>query len=258
MPNKRSINYWDKIADYYEWEFDLICSRQKEDVKFWLKQTKKYGDPVLELACGAGRITIPIAEEGYDITALDSSASMLAKLKKRTFHLPNLKISKQLMQSFKFADPFRFCFISYSSFQQLLTLEDQMTCLKNIHRHLHIDGKLGLDIGTCICEGPDSLPFTHLYTEYNQQHKEKISMFTSFKTDRLNQIKHWKDRYLIESSSGDKKEIINQLSLKECSRDYMELLLPACGFKIVEIWGSFREGLPNQDSHNLLILAEKV
>jgi len=30
-----------------------------EDIPFYLRQIEKYGEPVLELACGTGRITIP-------------------------------------------------------------------------------------------------------------------------------------------------------------------------------------------------------
>src|ERR1700747_1765603 len=35
------------------------------------------GDPVLELACGTGRLTIPIAQSGVEIVGLDIAPSML-------------------------------------------------------------------------------------------------------------------------------------------------------------------------------------
>src|SRR5262252_8922282 len=45
--------------------------------KFYLEEAQK-GGPVLELACGSGRLTIPIAKSGVDITGADLSPTMLA------------------------------------------------------------------------------------------------------------------------------------------------------------------------------------
>jgi len=55
-----------------------------DDIPFYLRQIGKYGEPVLELGCGTGRITIPIAERGIQVTGLDISDSMLAHAKKKT------------------------------------------------------------------------------------------------------------------------------------------------------------------------------
>jgi len=45
--------------------------------KFYLEETKTSKGPVLELACGSGRLTIPIAQSGVEIVGADSSLSML-------------------------------------------------------------------------------------------------------------------------------------------------------------------------------------
>jgi 2-polyprenyl-3-methyl-5-hydroxy-6-metoxy-1,4-benzoquinol methylase len=55
-----------------------------QDIPFWIAQVRKYGDPVLELACGTGRITIPLAKEGFKVSGLDISESMLAEAKKKS------------------------------------------------------------------------------------------------------------------------------------------------------------------------------
>ena len=41
------------------------------DRTYWHQQCARYGDPVLELACGSGRLTIPLAEAGVNIEGLD-------------------------------------------------------------------------------------------------------------------------------------------------------------------------------------------
>lgn len=64
---------------YYDYQYKDF----NEDIPFWIKQARKYGEPVLELACGTGRITIPIAKEGIKIVGLDISQPMLAEAKKK-------------------------------------------------------------------------------------------------------------------------------------------------------------------------------
>ncbi len=48
-----------------------------EPLDFYRRQVSRYGEPVLELACGSGRLTIPLANEGVNITGMDISEDML-------------------------------------------------------------------------------------------------------------------------------------------------------------------------------------
>ena len=57
--------------------YDSIYSYVREDIPFYVEAAKDAGGPVLELGCGTGRVTIPIAEAGVDVVGLDSSEAML-------------------------------------------------------------------------------------------------------------------------------------------------------------------------------------
>ena len=64
---------------------NIIKSRNAyEAVPFYQKQAMKYGGPVLELACGTGRIAIPIAKKGIPIIGLDFSVKMLEQAKRNS------------------------------------------------------------------------------------------------------------------------------------------------------------------------------
>ena len=63
--------------------YDLQNRDIVEDIPFYLRQIRKHGEPVLELACGTGRITIPLSSKGIKITGLDISESMLEQAKKK-------------------------------------------------------------------------------------------------------------------------------------------------------------------------------
>jgi len=50
-----------------------------QDVAFYRDAAREFGDPILELGCGTGRITMALAEAGKRITGLDLSERMLER-----------------------------------------------------------------------------------------------------------------------------------------------------------------------------------
>src|SRR5438309_11633996 len=65
------------IADYYD-ESPIVKGRT-QDVAFYRDAAREYGDPVLELGCGTGRITMALAPKGKRVTGLDLSERMLER-----------------------------------------------------------------------------------------------------------------------------------------------------------------------------------
>ncbi|BAE85568.1 class I SAM-dependent methyltransferase [Desulfitobacterium hafniense] len=64
------VNVYKNSAHLYDLDQrDLVTA----DIPFYLGYAGKFGGGILELGCGTGRIAIPLAEAGYDITALDLS-----------------------------------------------------------------------------------------------------------------------------------------------------------------------------------------
>ena len=66
---------WDEYAPFYDWENAQTLGRR--DVPFWRRAALKAKGPVLELGCGTGRVTKPLARAGVDIVGIDRSAPML-------------------------------------------------------------------------------------------------------------------------------------------------------------------------------------
>ena len=72
---------WDDYADFYDWENAQTLDRR--DVRFWQDMAQRADGPVLELGCGTGRVTIPVARTGARIVGVDRSAEMLAHARRR-------------------------------------------------------------------------------------------------------------------------------------------------------------------------------
>ena len=68
-----SASPYDPIARVYDpWSASVT-----EDVEFYVEEASASGGPVVELACGTGRISVPIAKAGIPLIGVDASAGML-------------------------------------------------------------------------------------------------------------------------------------------------------------------------------------
>ncbi len=59
--------------------YDLDLSDEPGDLDLWLALAARTGGPVLELMAGSGRIAVPLAAAGYEVTAVDRDPAMLAR-----------------------------------------------------------------------------------------------------------------------------------------------------------------------------------
>src|SRR5207253_2040420 len=93
----RNRNPFDRFARLYDWEHD----RYLADVEVHLAFAARFGGPVLELACGSGRLLAPLAQAGFRATGVDSSSAMLERARQR---LDALGVQAQLVEQMFFYD----------------------------------------------------------------------------------------------------------------------------------------------------------
>jgi len=131
-------------------ERDLM-SANEGDVAFYVDLARKSGGPVLELGCGNGRVLLPIARAGIEITGVDLSGGMLRVAESRVSREPR-DVARRVtlihgdMRDFDLDEKFALVIIAFRSFQMLLTPEDEQACLSAVRRHLLPGGRLVIDI----------------------------------------------------------------------------------------------------------------
>src|SRR5260370_41047584 len=67
------MNDYDLIAPFY----DIEHAHFEEDLSLYKNFAEMCGSPLLELACGSGRLLVALARQGFELTGVDSSAVML-------------------------------------------------------------------------------------------------------------------------------------------------------------------------------------
>lgn len=109
------------------------------DGPFYLSLARQLGGKVLELGCGTGRYTIPLAERGVDITGLDIMPQMLKRAKSKARSL-SIRWIEEDVRTFHLNEPFNLIIETGGTFQHLLTRADQEAMLQRVHEHLKQDG----------------------------------------------------------------------------------------------------------------------
>jgi SAM-dependent methyltransferase len=106
-PIKR-LRFVDFVAELYDY---VIPYRDRPDVSFYIEAALQARGPVLEIGCGTGRVLIPTAKAGIEITGLDLSEHMLEVCQRRLLTEPDevqtrIQLFRMDMRSFELARQF--------------------------------------------------------------------------------------------------------------------------------------------------------
>lgn len=144
--------YRGQYAGVFAKLYDGLFGNITEDIEFYTNLAKDINTPVLDLGCGTGRLTLPLAKAGHKVVAVDSQQDMLNilqdKMKKEKQEVRNnIQIVKRDIRKLKLSvhHGFELILLSFNSFLHLLTQEDQLIALRNIRRHIGNKGLLVID-----------------------------------------------------------------------------------------------------------------
>ena len=226
------------------------------DVAFYRQLVQRTGGPLLELACGTGRIAIPLAESGLDVTGVDVSDGMLAIIRRKATAHPVILIAQD-MSILQLDRRFGCIIVAFRSFQHLLTIELQRQTLAAIHRHLAPNGRVALNLfdprlDLLIDETPRQAglrgtdPITgHTFT----------GELLSARFDYLAQIRHDLWRYREYAPDGVLlAEDTRDMALRWTWRWELHHLLELCGFAVEAQYSDFT-GSPPAYGKELIVIA---
>jgi ubiquinone/menaquinone biosynthesis C-methylase UbiE len=221
------------------------------DVEFYLAQARRTGGPVLDVGCGTGRIAVPLAQAGIEVTGIDRAPGMIAiaRAKQRESGMKNLRFVRADMT--RFALPhrrFRLAVIAYRAFQHLLTPDAQRSCLTHIHRHLVRQGRLIVHLFDprlefCVPDSPpfvDRRPAAHDAATGRDVFLEVTDRITDPVTQTFSEI--WRWRVMRNGTIVETHD--DELRLRWTYRYEMRYLLELTGFKVVAEHSDFKGSPP--------------
>ncbi len=134
--------YYDTLMniDYLSWVDYLQATWERFDLE---------PGKVLDLACGTGNITIPLAKKGYQVTALDISNPMLTIARNKAVK-DNLQIEfiEGDMRNFSLSESFDVVLCCCDSINYLTSAEDLIRVLNQAYKHTRPGGLLLFDLNS--------------------------------------------------------------------------------------------------------------
>ncbi len=237
--------------------YDLENATFDPDGSFYLTLARQMGNPVLEIGCGTGRITIPMAQQGIQITGLDVVPAMLNHARSKAAD-PSIQWVEADARTFHLRQKFRFIFESGSAFQHLLERSDQEAMLARVHEHLAPDGRFVVSSIFPTAELLETVEEEQDWFSYPNALGQEVKVSGTQHYDALSQVKtetayrRWKD------AEGQEIVKIAPLKLRYFYPQEMEALLHYNGFKIVERYGQVDFSPLTATSERMIYLIEKA
>jgi SAM-dependent methyltransferase len=236
------------------------------DLPFYLSLAGVADGPILEVACGTGRVLIPLVRAGFEVTGLDGSPHMLDVVREKlaaagTEVTARARLIEGDMRAFVIDAQFDLALLPARSFAYLVARSDQLAALQTIARHVRPGGLFVLDL---LNPRPDWLAqpdgslrndLTHDVTE----HGVVVSRTeTAVSTDLAAQVRVIRSAYEIITHDGAVTKRIVEWPFRYVYRFEAELLLERAGFTVEQVYGGYNREPFTSDSAVMLFVTRRM
>lgn len=223
--------------------YDAVFGTMAGDLDFFVQRAAASHGPALEIACGTGRITIPIAQHGVEVTGLDISKAMLDEARNKA-QQSGLNIEWIEADCRRFVAPKKFALI-FIGFNSLLHLHDRVSMerfLSCVCEHLLPEGKFMFDIFS------PSIEFLVEHSGHRRETQRLTDPYSGLPAlveemveyDAASQV----NKSTLFFSVGDKRDVrVHDLRLRCYFPQEIDALLHYNGFEVVEKLGDY-DGTP--------------
>jgi SAM-dependent methyltransferase len=254
-PNARvliQLPEYDPLSDLYDPEYT-----HDYDLPFWLSLAEREAGPVVEWGAGTGRISVPLAAAGHEVTAVEISGRMVERGKEKSERVG------WIVGDMRSVDPGRRYGLSVCAFNSFLCLksaDDALAFLRNARQHLVSGGLLGIEVSAFspeeLIDPPGGTSQRHDFTrELANGRLDRYSVSHYDAATQLMQMRLFYERY--GASGALESRRAHDLTIRVVGRSELELMLQLTGFEVEAVYGGF-EGEPfTSMSDHLIVLARK-
>jgi SAM-dependent methyltransferase len=231
--------------------YDDENSAFEPDGPFFHDLILRVGQPALELACGTGRLTIPLAQAGIDITGLDITPGMLSRARQKAAGLPVRWIEADA-RTFRLEQQFKVIF-GGGFFQHLLERPDQEAVLRRVREHLAPGGVFAFNV---FFPHADSLIASPDEQDWFSYENARGQLVTVTGTDHYDPIRQVRTETAIRRWTGtDGREVVRRAPLQQRMFFPAELdaLLHYNGFSVSGLYGDY-DSRPLRPDDRLMIV----
>ena len=263
MAKREGWQGWDTYAPFYDWENARTLGRR--DVPFWQSVALQSKGPVLELGCGTGRISLPLAKAGVKVVGIDRSAPMLERAARRlaTMHKrqggrgkKKLRLVRGDIRFLPFERAsFKTVLAPYGILQSLVRDKDLNATLAAVADVLAPGGLFGVDL----------VPDVPNWREYSNQIQMKgkahggahLTLVESVRQDRTKHLTIFEQTYIERRGEQVRKHTFDLTFRTLPIPTFTKRLEKAC-FAIEAVLGDYRGGPCDERADVWIMLARRL
>jgi SAM-dependent methyltransferase len=241
---------YDPLADLYDIEYV-----HDYDLPFWLSLADREGDPIVEWGAGTGRLAVPLAEAGFDVTAVELSERMVERGREK---IEAVEWVHGDMRSAELGRRHALAICAFNSFLCLLSVDDALAFLRNAREHLEPGGMLGIEVSAFspeeLVDPPDGPKVQHDFTrELSDGRLDRFSVSRYDAASQLLAMRLFYELYVVLEVRR-----AHDLTIRVTGCDELGLMLRLAGFEVEAVYGGFEGEAFTARSDHLIMLARPL
>ena len=248
---------WDEYARFYDWENRRTLGRR--DVRFWQTLAARADGPVLELGCGTGRVSLPVARTGASLVGIDRSPEMLARARGRLGRArlsPPAHLVRGDIRTLPFQPAaFDLVMAPYGVLQSLIRESDLRQALGAVARVTAPGATFGVDLVPDVPRWAEHDRRTSLRGRIG---RTKLTLVESVHQDRRRRLTTFHQEFVQQTRAGERTVRRFSLTFRTLSIPQMTRRLEAAGFRIDAVLGDYRGRAWDDRADVWVILARRA
>ncbi len=255
--SRPSQDPYSEIAELY----DLEHHDYADDLDLYLNLAMVVGDPILEVACGSGRVVMPLAAAGYRVTGTDRSPTMLARAERAAANArldDRVTLVQGEMEDVISAPggPFGLAVVALNGLLHIETSAGQRRALRALRDALDPRGQLVLDILNPAPENLRTLDGVHHEGSWTRTDGTRVDKVSSRRIHHASQTIATELWYDLVAPDGLVRRVATSFPMRYVQRAELELLLELAGFVEWQVYGSYDLDPFDEASERLIVTAE--
>lgn len=263
MKKQKEQNLYVKDAQFYDLDNRDVT---KADIPFFLDYATSIQGDILELACGTGRLTIPLAQSGHEVWGIELSKEMLRQFefKLKGFSeeiVKRIHLFKADMSRFSLKKKFPLIIIPYRSFQLLYDEKIEIACLNAVFDHLEDKGRFIIDIGDFVGDKEETwVNDEEVFDWENIDHRTGYKVRRTHikkEIDKTRQIIYPQKNFYVMNGDFFIEKIVKKSIWKYFKLEQIKRLITESGFEIIKEMGSY-DGKPIGEGTEFIFICRKA
>jgi len=237
--------------------YDQFGLMKAKDIPFWLGMAETYGPRVLEIGVGTGRVAVALAKHGNAVTGIDVCPDMLAEAERKAdADGVRLDLSVADMIHFDLAQTFDTVIMPHNVLCHLYEVEDFVSCMAAVRKHLAPDGRLIVDMFVpapellVAAEAAELIPFASHRVNRDGKEQQLVQNYAYHSDTQIREVSIFDAEHTTQS--------LGKLHMRMFFPQELIALMQLSGFVVEHRFSSYERDAFNSASNKQILVCRRT